>query len=150
MAGQRETAWRSAPKKISYEAVCLKCDQDQTPRQVYFGESSRTLYTRSNQHLDDFRKALRQSNNHQRHPSSDESSSWIMDHALEAHGGSQILDPIDDIQFSVKRQQRDPLTRQINESIIIHWGLEKKVAYGPKDVPEVIKCHNRKEECFVP
>ena len=73
-----------------------------------------------------------------------------MDHAMGAHGGHQNLDPTEDIQFSVRRQQRDPLTRQINESIIIHWGLEKKVAFGPKDVPEVINCLNRKEECFVP
>ena len=128
----------------------MKCNQDRTPRQVYFGESSRTLYTRSNQHLDDFRKALRQGNNHQGHPSSDESSSWIMDHALEAHGGPQNLDPTDDIQFTFRRQQRDPLTRQINESVIIHWSLEKKVAYGPKDVPEVMYCLNRKEDCFAP
>ena len=60
------------------------------------------------------------------------------------------MDPVDDIQFSVMRQQWDPLTRQINESVIIHWGIEKKVAYGPKDDPEVIECLKRKEECFVP
>ena len=69
---------------------------------------------------------------------------------MEAHGGHQNIDPTEDIQFSVRRQQRDPLTRQINESMITHWGLEKKVAFGPKDVPEVINCLNRKEECFVP
>ena len=69
---------------------------------------------------------------------------------MGAHGGHQNLDPTEDIQFSVRRQQRDPLTRQINESVIIHWGLEKKVTCGPKDKPEVVDCLNRKEECFVP
>ena len=115
-----------------------------------FGESSRTLFTRSNQHLEDFKKAVKQYSNQPGHLNRDECSSWIMDHAMGAHGGHQNLDPTEDIQFSVRRQQRDPLTRQINESVIIHWGLEKKVAFGPKDVPEVINCLNRKEECFVP
>ena len=141
---------KCSKESIVYEAQCLKCNQDQSPKQVYFGESSRTLFTRSNQHLEDFKKAVKQCSNQPGHLNRDECSSWIMDHAMGAHGGHQNIDPTEDIQFSVRRQQRDPLTRQINESVIIHWGLEKKVAFGPRDVPEVINCLNRKEECFVP
>ena len=62
-------------ESIVYEAQCMKCNQDQNPRQVYFGESSRTLFTRSNQHFEDFRKAVRQYNKQPGHLNSDESSS---------------------------------------------------------------------------
>ena len=107
---------------------------------VYFRESSRTLFTRSNQHINDFRKASRQVLHNQRHLNSEESSSLILDHTLEAHGGPQNLDPENDIMFSVKRQQRDSLTKHLHQSVIIHWGLERMLTYGPKDKPEAIDC----------
>ena len=80
----------------------------------------------------------------------DECSSWNYDHSVDVHGGQDGLDPTTDIRFSVRRTQRDPLTRQIEESALIHQGLEKKVTFGANNKVEPIVCLNRKEECFVP
>ena len=73
-----------------------------------------------------------------------------MDHALASHGGTQGLDPTKDIKFTIRRGHKDPLSRQIEESALISWGIERGVAYGPKDKPEPIVCLNRKEEAFGP
>ena len=42
------------------------------------------------------------------------------------------------------------MTRQIEEAILISWGLERGLMYGRKDAPEPIFCLNRKEGAFGP
>ena len=146
-------------ENVVYEAECTKCEDAQIEegsqtiiRKVYYGETSRTLHHRSKQHLGDQRRAVgrlsREDPNTIR--VEPEQSSWIMDHALECHGGAQGLDPARDIRFSVRRGHRDPLSRQIEEAVLVTWGLERGLAYGHNDKPEPIVCLNRKEESFGP
>ena len=60
------------------------------------------------------------------------------------------MDPTKKIRFTTRRGQKDPLSRQIEEAALISWGIERGMAYGPKDKPELIICLNRKEEAFGP
>ena len=118
-------------------------------KSVYFGESSRTTHHRTGQHLNDFAKAIRKEGRGTQN-TGQEASSWITDHAREAHGGVHGIDPIKDIKFIRKSSHRDPLTRQVEEAALITWGLEKGQDIGSKNEPEFIVCLNRKEEKFAP
>ena len=99
-----------------YLAECKVCSTSTT--QVYTGESSRTLYTRCQQHLSDYRRI--------RNGSQGESvSSWIHDHVEEHH--PQVKDefnPLTDIKWSVRSTHRDPLTRQTTEAVLIQEATE--------------------------
>ena len=69
---------------------------------------------------------------------------------MACHGGMHGLDPSKDIRFQNRRPHRDPLSRQIEESVLIAWGLERGVVFGPGNETESIICLNRKEEAFGP
>ena len=138
-----------AKENITYRAECLKCEENQRAegvqviKRVYFGESSRTLHHRTGQHLNDFSKAIRKEG--RRSSEADqESSSWISDHAKEAHGGVQGIDPDKDIKFIKISSHRDPLSRQVEEATLITWGLEKGLDISTKNEPEVVVSLNRK------
>ena len=113
-------------------------------KRIYFGETSRTIHHRAGQHQRDHRSACKNNSK------AEESSSWIMDHAMECHGGIHGLDPLQDIKFSNRRTHRDPLSRQVEEAALIAWGLEKGTLYDAKNQPQPIVCLNRKEEVFGP
>ena len=82
---------------------------------MYIGESSRTLYTRAQQHLNDYRVASAKGPGHTQGPRDEEApSSWMWEHSLEEHGGPQNLET--DYPFQVLASYRDPLTRQVAEA----------------------------------
>ena len=85
-------------------------------------ESSRTLYHRTGQHLNDFTKVIGKEGRGTRE-TGQEASSWISDHAKEAYGGVQGIDPIKDIKFIKRCSHREPLFRQVEEATLITWGL---------------------------
>ena len=116
-------------ESILYTAHCTKChehqeDQGTLPELVidalYVGETSRTLGVRSNQHLEDYRKCQRQSD---RQLSSDqEGSSFMWDHHISEHPNDQI-DPDNDFEWRLLDRMKDPMTRQIRESVRIEDAL---------------------------
>ena len=158
MAGEK-CLEKCSKESIIYQAQCIKCegelgdgdgDQPRTPAMIYFGETSRTLLWRSGQHFSDYRKAAKNPMRIGDHPDQGKCSSWILDHVNKVHGGPDGFNPEEDVRFTLRRQQRDPLSRQIEEATLIHWGLEKGAVYTAKNIPEKVFCLNRKEESFIP
>ena len=89
-------------------------------KRVYFGETSRTLYHRANQHLSDHSRAARKEGRGAPNTEDDPGlSSWIVDHAKETHGGINGLDPQKDVRFIKENTHRDPLSRQVEEASLI-------------------------------
>ena len=70
---------KCAKENVLYQAICHKCkpadDEGDGAISQYIGETGRTLYIRRGQHLNDFRKASRQTLNLQRNHNSEETSS---------------------------------------------------------------------------
>ena len=136
---------------IIYEATCLRCkelDQEEgmptLPDQIYIGETSRTLMTRYRNHLRDYKKAPQTLN---QEPDL-EGSSWMMDHSIQKHGGPGNY--LTDFSFKPVSEHRDPLTRQIEESVRIAWAVERGVHYTGQGNEIKVKCLNRKGEAFAP
>ena len=121
-----------------YTAQCNQCT---TSREIYIGESSRTLFTRCAQHVRDFRKAVREGQ-------SDQASSWIKDHLEQSHKGSQhMFNPLKDISWKVKSSHRDPLSRQTTEAVLIQEAMETGLMPERKGAVQ-INSLNRKGEYF--
>ena len=145
---------KCSKENIVYQAECLKCVKVQEAegalepvRRTYFGETSRTLKHRAGQHLDDHRRAVVREGRTVP-DNKDVPSSWIIDHAEASHGG--ILNPKEDIKFTIKKTHRDPLSRQVQEAALINWGLERGTECGARGCPKPLVCLNRKEEIFGP
>ena len=144
-------------ENITYRAECIRCENEQgaqgaqLKKRVYFGETSRTLYHRANQHLSDHSRAARKEGRGVLNTDDDPGlSSWIVDHARDTHGGINGLDPQKDVRFIKENSHRDPLSRQVEEASLISWGLEKGLDVKANKEPEFIVCLNRKEEKFGP
>ena len=139
---------------ILYAASCNRCHQSQLdagldPKErMYIGESSRTLYTRAQQHLNDYRVASAKGPGHTPGPSEEAPSSWMWEHSLEEHGGSQNLET--DYNFQVLCSYRDPLTRQVAEATRIQKALRTQTHIQPDGKPVNIISLNRKGEYFAP
>ena len=83
---------------INYEIECQLCPDGQ--RAKYIGESSRNLYTRSQEHMNTFRSGSQ--------------SSFILKHQNKDHGGAEP-----DYKAKVVARTRDCLTRQVREAVMI-------------------------------
>ena len=83
---------------INYEIECQLCPDGQ--RAKYIGESSRNLYTRSQEHMNNFRSGSQ--------------SSFILKHQNKDHGGAEP-----DYKAKVVARTRDCLTRQVREAVMI-------------------------------
>ena len=147
-----EDCWdRCRSEGVVYRAVCQICNQEQQGLDVehsYEGETSRTLFTRSIQHLDDYRKAAK--DDAQKEPGEDPGSSWMWDHVRDMHGGSiNHQNPGLDFKFSLVSTHRDPLERQIKEAIRIESsfrGIVKKSNFSNEN--QSVVSLNRKGEYF--
>ena len=139
---------------IIYKASCDRCYQHdvETNREpiqkIYLGESSRTLYTRSLQHIEDYRKAGLKTPNISHTQEEDQVSSWMWEHSKEAHGGPNEFSK--DYTFDVITNYRDPLSRQVAEALRIQRALNygKHTESNGKEV-QVISI-NRKGDFFSP
>ena len=142
-----EQCWKEG---IIYAANCTKCYEDQINtglepvNRTYIGESSRTLYTRVNQHINDYRKAGQRLG---MDPEDDKVSSWMWDHA-QSHGGIQNLET--DYNFGVVCSYRDPFTRQVSEATRIQKAINNGVHYDTGGREVKIISLNRKGEYFSP
>ena len=103
---------------VGYCATCTRCKMTQLEEgkakedlvdYSYTGETARTIFTRSKQHLGDYR-----SNMGGRKPV----SSWMWDHTLTHHGG--VVGPdqgAGDYQFRSQGSFTKPLARQVDEAV---------------------------------
>ena len=127
---------------MNFKKIKAPCLRWQNMHSV--GETSRTLGVRSNQHLEDYRKCQRQSD---RQLSSDqEGSSFMWDHHISEHPNDQI-DPDNDFEWRLLDRMKDPMTRQIRESVRIEYALCKGIHHTHQGLRNVIS-PNRKEEHF--
>ena len=136
-------------ENILYEAICKRCrdkqiDEGSLPEEVtdylYIGETSRTLAVRSSQHKKDYTKCSNQ-------VMEEEGSSFMWDHHRDVHDLDAPIDPDTDYEFSVLHQHRDPLSRQLAESVRIREALSKGKHYKNKNITNVVSL-NRKNEYF--
>ena len=123
---------------IVYLAECQICSNNQ----VYIGESSQTLYTRCQQHLDDY-KRIRNGNQ------GESLSSWINDHVDDAHADiKEEFNPLKDIKWNVRSSHRDPLSRQTTEAVLIQEATENKTLTKGGGGEIQVTSLNRKGEFF--
>ena len=116
---------------------------------MYLGESSRTLYTRAQQHLNDYRVAVAKGPEHVPGPGDEDTqSSWMWDHSQGEHGGPQNLET--DYTFQVLASYRHPLTRQVAEATRIQKALKSNTHIQSDGKPVKIISLNRKGEYFAP
>ena len=149
MTGQNcnEQCWKEG---IVYSASFNRCYEQQLAQNIdpinsmYIGESSRTLFTRSNQHIGDYKKASQRPDHD---TDNDAVSSWMWDHA-QVHGG--ILEAETDYNFGVICNYRDPFTRQVAEAVRIQKALKYGLHYDVNYKEVKIKFLDRKGEYFSP
>ena len=120
-------------ESVLYRAICQKCETsqegipaDEKVQSSYEGETSRSIYTRYNQHLSDYEKAATKIDNQAIE------SSWMWDHTQAAHNGQVSSDPTNDYKVSLVKQYRHPMERQIAEAIRIEKSFGGSVPLGNK------------------
>ena len=114
-------------EQVGYSGHCQTCRNSQLQQgvplekvedRVYQGETSRSLFTRGNQHRDDYHSNFK----HGRKAK----SSWMWEHMKEHHGGRPGLDHREDFQFRLLGSFNDCLSRQTDEAV----RLEMVEQYG--------------------
>ena len=122
---------------ILYTAECTLCSKDSC-QTLYIGESSRSLYTRSNQHLGDFRRAVQ---------GKEGASSFYKDHISDCHPEQSLeVEVAKNIDWKVLDTRRDPLSRQTMEAVLIQQAINCGKLEGLAGVH--ITSMNRKGEYF--
>ena len=115
---------KMSPGGMGYEVQCMTCLHDNRRTSLYHGETSRTLYTRSKEHLN--------------------RGSGSEDKPLLKH--SRIYHPNTEATFEIRPVEyfTDPLTRQINEGVRINnsksdegYLMNSKSEYRQGVVPRV-------------
>ena len=113
---------------IGYEAQCKECEKD-GKISLYHGETSRTLYTRTTEHL-----------RNERDQDSTTEGRALLKHMAVFHPGEEPSFDIRAVGFF-----KEPLTRQINEGVRInntkaHAGylMNSKSEHRQGEVPRVI------------
>ena len=108
-------------KSVVYESRCLLCYDPKSSSKtgVYVGETGRTLYERAAEHLEDAYDQKK--------------GSHIFKHWAIAHPEETTQPPF---KFSVLRQHRSPLDRQLHEAIRIstHDGLNSRAEYRQNQI----------------
>ena len=127
---------------VVYLGECNICQGEQ--KTVYLGETSRTLYIRTQQHRADFMKARRLNGSEQEH------LSWMWSHMKASHPDQDNIDIRRDFKFSILSRHRDPLSRQLEEAVRISNGLDREIHTDRKGLEIKISCLNGKEEAFAP
>ena len=94
---------------FSLESLRIKLKMYHVPCTMYHGESSRTLYTRAQQHRDDY--VSNYSSN------GEPKGSWMWDHVLKEHGGLPGPVASEDFTFRLVGTFRDCLGRQTDETV---------------------------------
>ena len=131
---------------IIYVSYCNLCNEKGTTS-AYIGESSRTLFTRSRQHFEDYRREVRNQGNLETEIQENLPKSWIKEHMREKHHGESEDNPEKLVSFEVISSHPDPFTRQTVEAVQIQEALTSKtITLGKKTLE--ISSMNRKGEYF--
>ena len=130
-----------------YTGKCRICEENSV-QSVYIGETSRTLYTRADQHFRDLRRILSRTRTESESVGDQEGlSSWIKDHFEDRHSDMEISGDGNQIYFSVISSHPDPFMRQTVEAVRIQDALNNgELKIGKKT--EKIASLNRKGEFF--
>ena len=115
-----------------YESVCMECVEDGVPKARYVGESARSANERFNEHIDDAKKARKDSH--------------IYKHWVNHHGGRETQ-----FQFEVVGFFNTPLERQVTEAVrIIRTGADKilnsKAVFSRSRIPRIVAMDTVVEE----
>jgi hypothetical protein len=161
-------------ENITYQAHCTRCRDDQLNRgiplsnvrdQVYEGESSRSLYTRTGQHVYNY---VKEATRHRHTPvlstpptrahsdgqvEEEVGSSFMWDHTLAMHEGQVSHNPHDDYRFRVVGHFTDALTRLLEEATRIAFA--RNLRSIPRDQGQGVGggvggILNRRDEHFAP
>ena len=92
--GPQDCREKCYKENITYQAVCERCriqpeeERERNPRLPnYIGETSRTLFTRYQQHVADYKKLSSVGpTNMLREP---DRTSWMWEHSIQVHGGPE-------------------------------------------------------------
>ena len=118
-------------------------------QQLYVGESSRTLYSRSKEHIRDYKQAAKDRViPDQTDPS--KKSSWMWEHMYLRHGAPREVNPETDFKFQKISSHRDPLSRQVEEAIRINQAMDRNTITSRSGQIYKVNSLNRKEEHFAP
>ena len=143
-SGCKEACYRES---VGYCATCTRCTEHQLTQgktredlvdHSYTGETARSIYTRSKQHLSDYRSHFggRKAVN-----------SWMWDHTAEQHGG--VVGPdqgAGDYTFRSQGCFEKPLQRQVDEAVRLSQ-IEKhgRVLCDKKGGRQVVSQNSRGE-----
>ena len=112
-------------------------ERDLPPLAKYAGESSRTAYTRGTKHLQLYRGTMKQKTN-----------SFMWRHCEETHEGIMgEEDGLRDFKMDVVEQYKDPLSRQLRESLEIVDLENRELGWRPEFGRKIV-CMNSMMEYF--
>ena len=146
---------------VCYFAVCEICAKEredggqEESDWVYLGETSRSISYRSRRHFKDYTQTVAKLGKRRRPGSSQgsqqqqETSSWMVDHILDQHGGHLPDDPMKAFRFYQLASYRKPLSRQVAEANYIQMASRTGMIIHGKEALKVNKnVMNRKDEKF--
>ena len=131
-----------------------------TTEKAYIGETSNSLPTRAKSHLQVYSQAMRpgrrqggnprrQGEEREEEEGGEETSSWMADHMMEAHGGQKSEDPFEDFEFHLLKVFLKALERQVAESVYMELAETRGVVrMGPVLQKVARELCNRKGEIF--
>ena len=135
---------------VGYEGDCTRCSET---KYRYVGETSRTGYTRSKEHLGDYRAASLAKLPPLPTPicgtaprKKQDVKSWMWEHTRDVHGG-QVGTIESDYKFRVTKNYRKCLDRQVSEDILMKTSERdgyvllnsKNEYYTPKTVETIFR-----------
>ena len=141
---------KCAIENILYKASCNICQnnqmdegttEDQVIHRTYIGETSRTLRIRANQHLNNLKRCSKNQN-------LNEGTSWMWGHIKSSHSSHTNPNPQEDFSFNVMSAHKDPMTRQLMESVRIQLALGNGTHIDQKGSELSIISLNRKNKFF--
>ena len=155
---------RCSKENVTYVATCNTCQVRQWEAGIenpvlptYIGETSRTIYIRSKQHVNDCDRHLRLSyedrqqirNTIQQDNTYEKVSSWMTDHMdLTNRDDTETFNPRIAFSFNILRKHRDSMSRQIEEAVRINQSLDSKTLTDSNNIDKMIVPLNRRGECF--
>ena len=106
---ERGKGGRCHRNNVNYEVECQLCEGEKA---VYYGETSRNMYTRLIEH--------QRANREERRAEENDDEGFMIKHMRECHEGQEK-----DFRAKVTHSNRDSLTRQIREGVMIRRSNRK-------------------------
>ena len=125
VGGSRGRCWT---QNIGYSYICRRCDESDV--YMYVGESSRSCYTRHQQHLQKYSLKARGKGK----ADNEEGATFMWNHTKEVHGG--VTGPnngADDYEMYLDGAFRDAFTRQLEEDVRMRVGVDEMARKRCKD-----------------